>query len=167
MGNGIGFLLGGALQGAGAGMMEQLKQTAIERKEMALAKLKAGGGDDEFVRRMRMAGIDPASDSGKQLLQQKVVTEASPQPQFISDGQGGGRWAQPPPPTIGGSSAGSTASATDSSTFTDPDTGITYKFIGTDRKDPKAWQPIGGSTPTASSGFHVPSGNPLDPNLGR
>lgn len=58
--------------------------------------------DDVFTRTLVAAGIDPASAQGKQLFAQRAATLASPAPQFISDGLGGGQWGIPPAPSLPG-----------------------------------------------------------------
>lgn len=50
----------------------------------------------EFERTLRGAGIDPQGEQGISLYAQRANTMASPQPQFVSDGMGGGRWVTPP-----------------------------------------------------------------------
>jgi hypothetical protein len=54
--------------------------------------------DDTFTRTLQAAGIDPASPQARQLYMQRAQTLASPAPNFVSDGAGGGRWVQPPAP---------------------------------------------------------------------
>lgn len=63
--------------------------------ELAHPKAQA---EDIFTRTLRNAGIDPASAQGQALYKQKALTDASPAPNFVSDGAGGGRWVQPPAP---------------------------------------------------------------------
>jgi hypothetical protein len=52
--------------------------------------------DDAFTQTLRNAGIDPQSAQGKALYLQRANTQASPAPNFVSDGAGGGRWVTPP-----------------------------------------------------------------------
>jgi len=61
--------------------------------------------DDAFTQTLRNAGIDPTSPQARQLYMQRAQTLASPAPNFVSDGAGGGRWVQPPAPGMGGMSA--------------------------------------------------------------
>jgi len=63
------------------------------------------GKDDAFTQTLRNAGIDPTSAAAKQLYMQRAQTLASPAPNFVSDGAGGGRWVQPPAPGFGGGGA--------------------------------------------------------------
>jgi hypothetical protein len=58
--------------------------------------------DDAFTQTLRNAGVDPASPQARQLYMQRAQTLASPAPNFVSDGAGGGRWVQPPAPGFGG-----------------------------------------------------------------
>lgn len=58
--------------------------------------------DDVFTRTLIAAGIDPTSEQGKALYGQRAAVLASPAPNFISDGLGGGNWVQPPPPSLPG-----------------------------------------------------------------
>ncbi len=57
--------------------------------------------DDNFTRTLRNAGIDPASPEAMALYRQKALTDASPAPNFVSDGAGGGRWVTPPAAGMG------------------------------------------------------------------
>lgn len=118
---------GGSVSMLTQGRTAQLAQAkAAERQAQVLADLQANGmtaeqarlvagkvgniGDfkaktpeeDVFMRRMRAAGIDPASPQGQELLRQKLATESSPAPQMIGDGMGGGRWVNPPAPKLFG-----------------------------------------------------------------
>lgn len=62
--------------------------------------------DDTFTRTLMSAGIDPTSEQGKALYRQRAATLASPAPNFVSDGAGGGRWVAPPSPgLLGGGGA--------------------------------------------------------------
>lgn len=63
------------------------------------------------------------------------------------------------PGVMGGGSSGG------AETYTDPSTGETYQLVGSNRKDPNAWQKIGGGGAPATGGFRsdIPSGSPLDP----
>lgn len=57
--------------------------------------------EDAFTVGLRHAGINPASPEGQQLYRQRAYTQASPAPNFVSDGAGGGRWVTPPAPGMG------------------------------------------------------------------
>jgi len=61
--------------------------------------------EDAFTQTLRNAGIDPTSPRARQLYMQRAQTLASPAPNFVSDGAGGGRWVQPPAPGFGGGGA--------------------------------------------------------------
>lgn len=50
----------------------------------------------EFDRSLKGAGIDPASPEGVALYRQRANTMATPTPQFVPDGVGGGQWVVPP-----------------------------------------------------------------------
>jgi len=58
--------------------------------------------DSEFVRTLKMAGIDPASPEAQQLARQRATTMASPAPQMIGSPETGYRWVTPPPMTSAG-----------------------------------------------------------------
>lgn len=58
--------------------------------------------DDVFTRALRAGGIDPDSPQGQEMYRQRATTMASPAPNFVGDGMGGGRWVQPPPPQVPG-----------------------------------------------------------------
>jgi hypothetical protein len=108
----------------------------------------------EFERTLLGAGIDPASRQGQALYQQRAATMASPQPQFISDGMGGGRWVSPPATGIQGGGDPSLAVAAPNA---GPQPGTIedgYRFKGGNPADPSAWEQVqGGPTQPASGGF--------------
>jgi hypothetical protein len=96
--------------------------------------------DDQFTRSMRAAGIDPASPQGQALYQQRVSTMASPAPNFLGDGLGGGRWVQPPSmPLPGAPSAQAQSNGPQPGTVEDG-----YQFQGGNPADPRSWKPMGG-----------------------
>jgi len=64
---------------------------------------------DNFTQTLAAAGIDPASPQGRALYQQRAATLASPAPNFVSDGAGGGRWVTPPAVSLLPSGPGPTA----------------------------------------------------------
>lgn len=70
--------------------------TDWERKQQYEAAHPKAPNDDAFTQTLRNAGIDPASPQARQLYMQRAQTLASPAPNFVSDGAGGGRWVQPP-----------------------------------------------------------------------
>lgn len=70
--------------------------TDWERKQQYEAAHPKAPNDDAFTQTLRNAGIDPASAQGRTLYMQRAQTLASPAPNFVSDGAGGGRWVQPP-----------------------------------------------------------------------
>lgn len=71
-----------------------------QRQEYEAAHPKAQA-EDNFTRTLRNAGIDPSSPEAMALYRQKALTDASPAPNFVSDGAGGGRWVTPPSPGMG------------------------------------------------------------------
>lgn len=97
----------------------------------------------EFERTLIGAGIDPAGAQGKGLYAQRATTMASPQPQFISDGMGGGTWVTPPPQGLG----------TQASPISSP------QALGAEL--PAGWS-VDSPTPSPVN-TSIPSGNPLDP----
>jgi hypothetical protein len=72
--------------------------TDWERKKQYEAAHPKAPTDDAFTSTLRNAGIDPASPQARALYMQRAQTLASPAPNFVSDGAGGGRWVQPPAP---------------------------------------------------------------------
>lgn len=55
--------------------------------------------DDVFTRTLLAAGIDPASEQGKQLYRTRATTLAYPTPTYVSNGPGlGGQYVTPPMP---------------------------------------------------------------------
>lgn len=108
----------------------------------------------EFDKALAGAGIDPRSQQGIQLYQQRAATMASPQPQFVSDGMGGGRWVSPPATGIQGGGDPNLAAAAPN---TGPQPGTIedgYRFKGGNPADPSAWEAVqGGPTQPASGGF--------------
>lgn len=117
--------------------------------------------EDAFTKSMRAAGIDPASPQARALYQQRVQTMASPAPNFLGDGLGGGRWVTPPSiplpgPQVQGAPQGGS-----------PQPGAIedgYQFMGGNPGDPKSWKPVGGGVGNGAGGFpsnRIPSGNPL------
>ena len=79
--------------------------TDWERKQQYEAAHPTAAKDDAFTLTLRNAGIDPESAQAKSLYMQRAQTLASPAPNFVSDGAGGGRWVQPPAPGMGGPQA--------------------------------------------------------------
>lgn len=75
--------------------------TDWERKQQYEAAHPTAAKDDAFTLTLRNAGIDPESAQAKSLYMQRAQTLASPAPNFVSDGAGGGRWVQPPAPGMG------------------------------------------------------------------
>lgn len=75
--------------------------TDWERKQQYEAAHPTAAKDDAFTLTLRNAGIDPASPQARALYMQRAQTLASPAPNFVSDGAGGGRWVQPPAPGMG------------------------------------------------------------------
>lgn len=75
--------------------------TDWERKQAYQAANPGPAKDDAFTSTLRNAGIDPASPQARALYMQRAQTLASPAPNFVSDGAGGGRWVQPPAPGMG------------------------------------------------------------------
>lgn len=75
---------------------EAAQQTAQRNEWLWRESWKRTHPDDQFTEYLQAAGIDPASPQGQALYRQRATTLASPAPQFLSDGMGGGRWAQPP-----------------------------------------------------------------------
>jgi len=95
-----------------AALQSQLYQTKRadeytdwERKQQYEAAHPKAATDDAFTATLRNAGIDPASPQGRTLYMQRAQTLASPAPNFVSDGAGGGRWVQPPAPGMMGGAA--------------------------------------------------------------
>lgn len=84
---------------------EQLKRAQDfadwERKQQYEAAHPTAAKDDAFTQTLRNAGVDPASPQARALYMQRAQTLASPAPNFVSDGAGGGRWVQPPSPGMG------------------------------------------------------------------
>lgn len=72
-----------------------------ERKQQYEAAHPTAAKDDAFTSTLRNAGIDPTSPQARALYMQRAQTLASPAPNFVSDGAGGGRWVQPPAPGMG------------------------------------------------------------------
>jgi hypothetical protein len=72
--------------------------TDWERKEQYKSAHPSAPADDTFTRALVAGGIDPASPQAKALYLQRAQTLASPAPNFVSDGAGGGRWVTPPTP---------------------------------------------------------------------
>lgn len=73
-----------------------------QRQEYEAAHPKAAA-DDVFTSTLRNAGIDPASEQGRQLYRTRATTLAYPTPTFVSNGPGlGGQYVTPPIPGIGG-----------------------------------------------------------------
>lgn len=121
--------------------------------------------EDVFTKSLRAAGIEPGSPEAKALYQQRVSTMASPAPNFLGDGMGGGRWVQPPamplPGLQGAPQMGAPAPAQGG-----PQPGTVedgYQFMGGNPADPNAWKPVGGGGGNVTGGFrsNIPSGNPL------
>lgn len=106
----------------------------------------------EFERTLMGAGIDPRSQRGIELYGQRATTMALPQPQFVSDGMGGGRWVTPPASGIQGGGDQNLAAAGNG-----PQPGVIedgYRFKGGNPADPNSWEQVqGGPTQPASGGF--------------
>jgi len=79
--------------------------TDWERKQQYEAAHPTAAKDDAFTSTLRNAGIDPTSPQARALYMQRAQTLASPAPNFVSDGAGGGRWVQPPAPGMGAAPA--------------------------------------------------------------
>jgi hypothetical protein len=96
------FLPGLQQQRAAAIEAQQYQQrrtdeyTDWERKEQYKSAHPSAPADDTFTRALVAGGIDPASPQAKALYLQRAQTLASPAPNFVSDGAGGGRWVTPP-----------------------------------------------------------------------
>jgi hypothetical protein len=105
------FLPGLARQKQAAAEAAQYQQrraddyTDWERKQAYEAAHPTAAKDDAFTLTLRNAGIDPTSPQARSLYLQRAQTLASPAPNFVSDGAGGGRWVQPPAPGMGAQGA--------------------------------------------------------------
>ena len=109
------YLPGLQRQQASAIEAQQAQQTrAAEyadwvRKEEYKAANPGPAADDAFTRAAKEAGIMPGTPEWAQINRQRAATLASPAPNFVSDGMGGGRWIQAPSPSLlsgGGGSGG-------------------------------------------------------------
>jgi len=96
------FLPGLARQKQAAAEAAQYQQrrtdeyTDWERKQQYESAHPKTPADDTFTRALVAGGIDPGSPQAKALYLQRAQTLASPAPNFVSDGAGGGRWVTPP-----------------------------------------------------------------------
>lgn len=70
------------------------------RKEQYKAANPGPQEDDAFTRAAKAAGIMPGTPEWAQINRQRAATLASPAPNFVSDGAGGGRWIQAPSPAL-------------------------------------------------------------------
>jgi hypothetical protein len=114
--------------------------------DQVLAGRYGQSADSEFVRTLKMAGIDPASPEGQALARQRANTMAMPAPQMIGSPETGYRWVTPPAPGApapsapGGPQPGAVVNG--------------YKFKGGNPNDPSAWeQDTGGGAGNGVGGF--------------
>lgn len=159
---GIGaYILGGALQGAGAGMLEQEKARAADRRARALAAAKEGytlnPGDRRYDGDNRLVAEGAAKEA-----QEKIIT---PQP-------GGGAFAYNPDGTVrtliepnpGDKPFGAPVSGGSGIQTREVNGHTFYGVNGRWYNSEEEARGAGGPTQPASGGFrNIPSGNPLDP----
>lgn len=118
--------------------------------DTVLAQRHGQQADSEFVRTLKMAGIDPASPEAQRLARQRVNTMALPSPQPIVDPQTGSvRWVTPPAPGTpqqapqGGPQPGAVVNG--------------YRFRGGNPNESSSWEPVsGGGGGNVTSNFRRP-----------
>lgn len=92
--------------------------------------------DDVFTRTLTSAGIDPASEQGRNLFRQRAATMASPAPQMIGDAEHGYNWVTPPSQVLPGA------------------IGTPPQSLGAEL--PPGWKIEGGGAGNGAGGFRVP-----------
>lgn len=97
-----------AMQSAEAQRAEAAKFGQF-RREWDYKRENPQAPDDAFTRALMAGGVQPGSPEWTMAHRQRAATLASPAPNFVSDGAGGGRWVTPPAASLLPSGPGPTA----------------------------------------------------------